>query len=298
MRLIFSRSIAASSRHAPFGTSLYLSYGPEGKEGEEVEKREKAAFACVANFGQVREETSRVNVLNVLMSCFLLNFSAKRGVLGHLAGHGPFGAGELFRVSVGAGQHHRSVRAATSRKTYRNFFRHPDRAARCSAGQRRGTIAPKAKAPVLENTFGSAVAAPTESGVLSRPDFLGVSIFGRIYGFGRDGFVRKAGRTAEPVFSTSRPPASLENVACGFETRSGAKTMMTTSPVASRSAAPTTPRLDPIALHGEAINAAAMARWYAARHDYAAAFRRSAQATGALRKLAAFERIGTAMQGA
>ena len=60
--------------------------------------------------------------------------------------------------------------------------------------------------------------------------------------------------------------------------------------LASRSAATTTPRLDPIALHGEAINAASMARWYTARHDYAAAFRKSAQATGALRRLAAFER--------
>ena len=69
---------------------------------------------------------------------------------------------------------------------------------------------------------------------------------------------------------------------------------MTVSTLASRSAAPIAPHLDPIALHGEAINAASMARWYAARHDYAAAFRRSAQATGALRKLAAFERQGAA----
>ena len=65
---------------------------------------------------------------------------------------------------------------------------------------------------------------------------------------------------------------------------------MTVSTTASRCAAPTTPRLDPLALHGEAINAASMARWYAARHDYAAAFRKSAQATGALRRLATFER--------
>ena len=69
---------------------------------------------------------------------------------------------------------------------------------------------------------------------------------------------------------------------------------MTTSIEASRCAAPVSPHLDPIALHGEAVNAASMARWYAARHDYAAAFRRSAQATGALRKLAAFERQGVA----
>ena len=66
---------------------------------------------------------------------------------------------------------------------------------------------------------------------------------------------------------------------------------MTIVTPASRSAASTTRHLDAVALHGEAINAASMARWYTARHDYAAAFRKSAQATGALRRLAAFERV-------
>ena len=161
-------------------------------------------------------------------------------------------------------------------------------------GWMRGTIRTKAKAPVLENTLGSAVAAPTESGVLSRPYFLDASTFGRAYGFGRDGFVRKAGRTAEPVFSTSRPPAALENAACGFESRSGAKTM-TTSPVASRSAAPTTtPHLDPIALHADACNALSMALHYLRQPDalnVPGAARKAAQALAALRRLAAFERL-------
>jgi hypothetical protein len=94
-------------------------------------------------------------------------------------------------------------------------------------------VTPKAKAQVLENTLGSAVATPTESGVLSRPDFLGALAMRRARDFGRDGFVRKAGRTAEPVFSTSRPPAALENAAGGFESRSGAKTMTTTTTPAS-----------------------------------------------------------------
>ena len=127
-------------------------------------------------------------------------------------------------------------------------------------GAGRGTIRTKPKGPVLENTFGRAVATPTASGVLSCPDFLGVSVFGRTYGFGRDGLVRKAGRTALPVFSTSRPPAALENVACGFESRRGAKTM-TASPVASRSAVPTTTTITPdlVQLHLQACNALAQA---------------------------------------
>ncbi|GAB3362720.1 MULTISPECIES: hypothetical protein [Giesbergeria] len=49
--------------------------------------------------------------------------------------------------------------------------------------------------------------------------------------------------------------------------------------------------VDLVALHGEAVNACAMARWYAARHNHAAAARKSAQALSALRKLAAFERV-------
>ena len=85
-------------------------------------------------------------------------------------------------------------------------------------------------------------------------------------------------------------PIALVRHGMVFVTPEGAKTM-TAVQLASRSAVPASPHLDPIALHGEAVNAASMARWYAARHDYAAAFRRSAQATGALRKLAALERV-------
>lgn len=99
---------------------------------------------------------------------------------------------------------------------------------RCTAVHGGATVALKAKAPVLENTFGSAVSTPTESGVLLCPDLLDASVRGCVAVFGRDGLVRKAGRTAEPVFSTSRPPAALENVACGFESRSGAKTIPST----------------------------------------------------------------------
>lgn len=70
---------------------------------------------------------------------------------------------------------------------------------------------------------------------------------------------------------------------------------MTTSPVASRSAAPTTtPHLDPIALHADACNALSMALHYLRQPDalnVPGAARKAAQALAALRRLAAFERL-------
>ena len=65
---------------------------------------------------------------------------------------------------------------------------------------------------------------------------------------------------------------------------------MTTSPVASRSAAPTTSRLDPIQLHMDAHNACAMASYYVRKGNHAGAARKTTQALAALRRLAAFER--------
>lgn len=69
--------------------------------------------------------------------------------------------------------------------------------------------------PVLENTTGIAGNLP-DSEVFSRP---------KSFGFGRDGLVRKAGRMAIPMFSTSRPPVALEKAASGFQSRIGAETM-------------------------------------------------------------------------
>ncbi|TCP19114.1 hypothetical protein [Simplicispira metamorpha] len=55
---------------------------------------------------------------------------------------------------------------------------------------------------------------------------------------------------------------------------------------------PTT--IDLVALHGEVVNACAMARWYAARHRHTEAARKLRQALAALRRLAAFERAEAA----
>ncbi|MDO9278560.1 MAG: hypothetical protein Q7U05_08380 [Polaromonas sp.] len=43
--------------------------------------------------------------------------------------------------------------------------------------------------------------------------------------YGRDGLVRKAGRMAESMFSTSRPPVVLEKTTSGFQSHSGAEAM-------------------------------------------------------------------------
>ncbi len=65
--------------------------------------------------------------------------------------------------------------------------------------------------------------------------------------------------------------------------------MTTISKQAGCSAAPATTHAYPVALHGEAINACAMARWYTTRHNHAAAACKAAQALSALRRLQAVE---------
>ena len=58
--------------------------------------------------------------------------------------------------------------------------------------------------------------------------------------------------------------------------------------------APASPVFDPVATHFEAVNACAMARWYAARHRHTEAARKLRQGLAALRLLAAFERAEAA----
>ena len=108
--------------------------------------------------------------------------------------------------------------------------------------------------------------------------------------------IREDGSTTCFVWIYPAPPDGLSSHCVGFQFNKERETM-TASPVASRSAAPTTTaptRFDPIALHGEAVNSCAMARWYAARHDHSAAARKATQAMVALRRLAAFDRLETA----
>ncbi len=54
---------------------------------------------------------------------------------------------------------------------------------------------------------------------------------------------------------------------------------------ASKLSTGNTPHLDPVALHGEAINACAMATYYTRKGNHAGAARKAVQALGALRRL-------------
>ena len=107
--------------------------------------------------------------------------------------------------------------------------------------------------PVLENTLESAGSLPDSEAFLRLGHF----------GFGRDGLVREAGRMADSMFSTSRPPVALEKAASGFESQSGAKTMTNVISLARDSVAESVhtsaQNLDPISHQAAIENALSMA---------------------------------------
>ena len=71
----------------------------------------------------------------------------------------------------------------------------------------------------------------SDNEVFSRPEFKdGLSLQG-IYSFGRDGLVRKAGRTTNFVSLTSRPPVVRKEAASGFQSQLGAKAMTTVNTI-------------------------------------------------------------------
>ena len=126
-----------------------------------------------------------------------------------------------------------------------------------------------------------------DSEVFSRPKFKVLDV-GSAYPQGRR---QRFGAVTTPHIHS----AALVRQRMVFVPPEGAKTM-TTSPLASRRAAPVTPshRIDPVALHGEAINACAMASYYTRKGNHAGAARKATQALAALRRLAALERAGAA----
>lgn len=75
-----------------------------------------------------------------------------------------------------------------------------------------------------KNTLDTAVASPTESGLLSRPKFGNVAS-SHVQSFGRDGQSGNTWRTAVSVFLTSRPPIDRKKSMCGFQSHTGAETM-------------------------------------------------------------------------
>jgi hypothetical protein len=85
-----------------------------------------------------------------------------------------------------------------------------------------------AMGPVLENiVIGTEAFTHALSWVFSRLEFKDGLIFQGVYGFRRDGLVRKAGRMAVPMFSTSRHPLLLKKQRVVLQSCTGAETMTT-----------------------------------------------------------------------
>ena len=91
----------------------------------------------------------------------------------------------------------------------------------------------------LQNTIDNAGNLP-DSEVISRPEFESAS-FSRLHGFGRDGLVRKAGRMALSMFSTSRPPVALEKAASGLPPDNGAELMTAVNTISTPKTGNTSP---------------------------------------------------------
>ena len=71
----------------------------------------------------------------------------------------------------------------------------------------------------------------SDNEVFSRPEFKDGLSFQGIYSFGRDGLVRKAGRTTNFLSLTSRPPVVRKEAASGFQSQLGARTMTTVNTI-------------------------------------------------------------------
>ena len=170
----------------------------------------------------------------------------------------------------------------------------------------RGTIHTKAKAPVLQNTFGKAVAAPTDKRGFVMPQFWGLvrlHLSRMVYGHGGGypqghphGFTRVLNRHAHPLcFKTQRVV---------LKSRQGAPAMHPTTSASVRVTTPTTGTAH--ALNFEAVNTttneaqafallqatsdASLAAFYLRRGDVKAARRKAVQLLKVLQGLSTFER--------
>ena len=132
---------------------------------------------------------------------------------------------------------------------------------------------------VHENTLEIAGNLP-DSEVFSRPKFKDDLSFEGIYGYGRDGLVRKAGRMAISMFSTSRPPVALEKAASGLQSQIGAETMTTVNTTTT----PKSGNTSPLARQQAIENALSMALYHARHGEIHAAIGRAIRATSMLKQ--------------
>ena len=166
------------------------------------------------------------------------------------------------------------------------MFKHPHTADR-------GTIRLKPKGPVRKNTFGKAVAAPTDKRGFVMPRFWGQCVCTALWFRGVVGVIRKDARTALPVFlTTALHPTRVRTRRVVLKSRKGATTM-STFPMASRCAAPTTTPItseDQAFVLLQAASDATMAKLYLSRGNIPAARRKAVQLLKALQGLSKFER--------
>lgn len=145
---------------------------------------------------------------------------------------------------------------------------------------------------MLENTFEPAVATPTDKRGFVMSKFLGLvrlHLSRMVYGCG-GGHPQGRPHGWFRVFNHHTHLLRVKTQRVVLKSQPGATTM----PQAISAAVRTPTPFDPVATHMEAVNAAAMARWYAARYEHTKAARKTTQALSALRKLAAFERAEVA----
>lgn len=148
----------------------------------------------------------------------------------------------------------------------------------------------KPKGPVRRNTISSEVAAPTCKRGFVMPKFLGLvrphAPVQRLRGMA--GATRKDVRTAELVFLTAMlHQLRVETQMVVLLTRSGAKTMSTTTAIRAAASTPAMGTADPIQLHADAHNALSMAMFYLRQPaaNVPGARRKAVQALTALRGL-------------
>jgi hypothetical protein len=148
--------------------------------------------------------------------------------------------------------------------------------------------APKPKGPVFQTTTSEAVATPTESGVLSRPNSWGlVRLHRPRMVSGWDGPTRKDGRTASDVcLNIPAHPERFKPQQVALVPPEGAKTMTATHQ--GRTAPASLYQRQHQAL-ADAINSASMARLHTLRGNLPAAQRRTRQHLAALNQLAKLE---------
>ena len=149
---------------------------------------------------------------------------------------------------------------------------------------KRGTIRAKAKAPVLQNTFGQAVATPTDKRGFVIPKFWGLvrlHLSQAVYGRG-GGYPQGRPHGLSRVFNHHAHPLRVKTHRVVLKSRQGATTM-SASPMASRRAAPTPTTSEQQAFAVlQATSDATMAKLYLSRGNIPAARRKAVQLLKAL----------------